>query len=274
MKMKKFKKFVSLLAAASLCALLPSINTITAHAAEPVTYYVKYNVDDSEWDFQTGGWSETEYNRDPYYMLQEINDGDIVVIDSSDTDAVANFSFSKRLSNLTVTIGSSAVISAPGIDEVYVLSDSSCAVSGNVTNAHVFDEASFTANNDVNFLELIDTQAMSTGKVSVKGTVAHALRRTESGYNYFEIFNVAKDKFFVDYGVLETNAAYYSTTPSATQAAPTPAATTPTPTTQNTSNAASGEYDDVPKTGENNLIFWLLGISVLCLAGRRVLKEF
>ena len=269
MKMKKFKKIVSLLAAVSICTLLSGISTITAQAAEPVTYYVKYNVSDGEWDFQTGGWSETEHNRDPYYMLQEIKDGDIVVIDSADTGETANFSFSKRLSNLTVTIGSSAVISAPSIDEVYVLSDSSCAISGNATNVHVFDEASFTANNDVSFLELIDTQAMSTGKVSVKGTVAHALRRTESGYIYFEIFNVARDKFFVDYGVLETNEAYYSKTPSATQAT----TTTTTSTTQNTSKATSGEYDDVPKTGESNLIFWLLGISVLCLAGRRVLKE-
>ena len=42
MKMKRFKQFVSLLAATALCVLLPGISTLTAHAAEPVTYYVMY----------------------------------------------------------------------------------------------------------------------------------------------------------------------------------------------------------------------------------------
>ena len=269
MKKKHFKRLVSLLAATTLCVLFPGAGTITTHAATPVTYYVKYVDASNGWKFQTGGWSDTEYNRDPYYMLQEINDGDIVVIDSNGSGEFADLKISKRISNLTLTQNSHAIISAAGFDEVFALSGSTSAVTGDVSSAHLYDDAGVTFNSNVSDLELIDTRAQSTGAASVAGTTGHALRRTESGYIYYEIYNVAKGKLLIDYGNLETNSAYYSTTPTANQetAAPanTPAAQKP---------ASSSDYDEVPKTGENNLIVWLTGIALLCLAGRKALKKY
>ena len=267
MKMKHFKQFVSLLAATALCVLLPGVSTLTAHAAGPVTYYVKYVDANEGWCFQTGGWSDEEYNRDLYYMLQEINDGDIVVIDSNGSNEFASLDISKRISNLTITQNSHVAISAPGYDEVYALSGSTSAITGDVSLAHLYDDAGVTFHSNVNKLELIDTRAQSTGVATVAGTTGHALRRTDSGYIYYEAYNVMKGKLLIDGGFLVTDSAYYSTTPTASQEATAPSASTPN------KPAASGEYDDVPKTGESNLIFWLSGIALLCLAGRKALKR-
>ena len=256
------------MAATALCVLLPGISTTTVHAAEPVTYYVKYVDDSSEWKYQTGGWSDTEYNNDIYYMLQGIKDGDIVVIDSNGSDNSIELNISKRISNLTVMQNSSAVISASGFDEVYALSGSSSAITGDVSCAHLYDDARVTFYNNVGELELIDTRAQATGNVTVAGTTGHALRRTESGYIYYEVYNVAKGKLLIDYGSLETDSAHYSTAPSANQAPPATATTTSAQ-----KPASSGDYDDVPKTGESNLILWLSGIALLCLTGRKALKR-
>ena len=267
MKMKRFKQFVSLLAATTLCVLLPDVSTLTAHAAEPVTYYVKYVNAEDEWEFQTGAWDDAVQSRELYYMLQNMNDGDYVVVDSGDTDHCFTQDFTKKLGNLTITKNSHAVVSAPAIDEFYALEGSSSAITGNVTNAHTFDTAAVTFHSNVGFLELIDTRAQATGNVTAAGTVDHALRRTDSGYIYFEVYNVAKGKLVIDYSNLETDPAYYSTTPTASQEATAPSAAT------SNKPAASGEYDDVPKTGESNLILWLSGIALLCLTGRKALKR-
>lgn len=267
MKMKRFKQFVSLLAATALCVLLPGISTLTAHAAEPVTYYVMYLNDEDEWEFQTGVWDDAVQSRELYYMLQDIKDGDYVVVNSNGTDHCFTQDFTKRLGNLTITKNSHAVVSAPSIDEFYALEGSSSAITGNVTNAHTYDTAAVTFHSNVSFLELIDTKAQATGNITVAGTADHALRRTDSGYIYYEVYNVKAGKLVIDYATLETDPAYYSTTPTASQEATAPSASTPN------KPAASGEYDDVPKTGESNLIFWLSGIALLCLAGRKALKR-
>ena len=56
-----------------------------------------------------------------------------------------------------------------------------------------------------------------------------------------------------------------------------PAATEqPTQTTapaQATQNSTSSEYDNVPKTGENSAMFWLLGAAVVCMAGGYTIRR-
>lgn len=269
MKMKRLKKFVSLLSAVALCVLLPNANALTVSAAEPVTYYVKH-VDD-EWKFQTGGWSNSEYNRDLYYMFEEIKDGDIVVVDNNGYEKFVTLNFSKRLSNLTIVKDSHAIVSATGIDQVHALSGSSTAITGDVNNAALFDDAGVTFHSNVNTLTLIDTKGESTGTATVAGTAGHVIRKTDTDYIYFEIFNVAQGQLNIEWGSLKTDAAHYSTTPTATQAPQAPAAQPQASTPQQ--STSSGEYDDVPKTGESNVIVWLLGISVLCLLGKRALNR-
>lgn len=258
MKMKGIKKFVSLLTAIALCALIPNANALTASAAEPVTYYVKYVDSEADWRFQTGLWSDEQQHRELYYMYKDIKDGDIVVVDNSGYGDYAKLEFSTKLSNLTLTQHSKAVVSAPGIDYVQAQAGSSCAITGDVTSADMYDDAGITFHSNVGTLTLIDTRGQGTGNATVAGTAAHVTRRTESGYIYFEVFNVAAGKLVIEYGGLSTDAAYYSTS----------APQTPAATPDN-----SNEYDEVPKTGESNLIVWLFGVSALCLLGKRALKR-
>ena len=99
-----------------------------------------------------------------------------------------------------------------------------------------------------------------------------------------EYYNFVANTFYYDYASgLMTDEANYSKSGSApaaaatTPAATTPAVTeTPAPTTatattanNNTSNANvnSNDYDNVPKTGESNLVVWLLGLSALSFVG-------
>lgn len=277
MKMKRLKKLASLLTAVVLCTLLPGATKLTASADTPVTFYIKHVDDTSGWKFQTGGWSNEEYNRDLYYMFEEMKDGDIVVIDNNGSSEFLNLTFTKQLSNLTIVKDSHAVIAAPGITEFFALAGSSSAITGDIGHAYLYDDAGVTFHSNVNTLDIIDTRAQLTGTVTVAGTVGHATCKTESGYVYFELYNVAANKMVVEYGSLKTDPAYYSTTPATTEqpagntAADNTAASTPSQTQQTT--AASDEYDDVPKTGESNAIFWLLGTAFLCLAGRHALKK-
>lgn len=277
MKMKRLKKFVSMLTAVALCALLPGATAITASADTPVTYYVKYVSAEEGWHFQTGGWSDSEYNRDLYYMFEEIKDGDIVVVDSNGSGEFAKLDFSKHISNLTVVKDSHAVVSAPSIDLFFGHGGSSTAVTGVINNAYMYDSAGLTFHSDIHNLEIIDTRGQQTGTINTSaGSVGHVTCKTESGYIYFELYNVAAGKLNIEYGTLKTDPAYYSTTPDASQTTVTPApAETSSDNTAATqqSSASADEYDAVPKTGESNTILLLTGIAVLCLMGRRALKK-
>lgn len=266
--MKKLKKIVALLAAVAICVLVPGANTLTASAAEPVTYQVKYVDSEGEWRFQIGEWTEDGEHRELYYMYNDFKDGDIVVVDSCGKTNADPITLSKHVANLTVINDSQAVVSAPSYGEVFVLLNSRAAITGDVNNAYIYDNAGATFHSNVNKLTMIDTQAQSTGDATVAGTVGQALRQTDTGHIYFQIYNVAAGKLNIEWGSLKTDAAYYSTTPTAVQ---TPVQAPTTQTTQ--PSASAGEYDDVPKTGESNIVLWLVGAAVLCLAGKQVLKR-
>ena len=272
--MKRLKKFVSLLSAVAICALLPGVNVLTVSAAEPVTYHVKYIEEDGEWRFQAGAWNDEVDPRELYYMYNDFKDGDIVVVDSNGETEADPLAFSKHIGNLTVVEGSVAVVSAPSFGQVHAIQDSRIAITGNVNEAYIFDDAGVTFYSNVNNLTLIDTVGECLGVATVAGTTGHVVRKTASDYIYYEVYNVAAGKLVIDWGELETDPAYYSTTPTAAQgpAPQAPAAQAPVTNTQqpNTSN----DYDDVPKTGESNAAIWLIGIAAICLAGKRVLKNF
>lgn len=277
--MKKLKKLVSLLAAIAICVLLPGFNTLTVSADGPVTYYVKLG-NDGEWRYQASAtWDDKAASREPYYMQQDIRDGDIVIVDGAKAGSVLEVPV--RLSNLTVIQNSSLVFHANAIDECYVLHDAKVAINGDVTNGYVYDNAVCTFNNNVNTLNILDDSGLHA-TVTVAGTVNHLIGK-DTFQTYYDYYSFEAGKTEINDGRVKTDVKYYSTTAPAADSAQAsqPAeqnAQTAQPADQNTQAAAqpkasAGEYDDVPKTGESNIIFLLLGVSVFCFAGRYYLKR-
>lgn len=279
--MKRLRKFVSLLAAVAVCVLLPGVNALTASAEEegPVTYYVKFVEGNSEWRYQLGSaWNDNAGHRELYYLLQDIRDGDLVVVEGN---SALNLNLPVRLSNLTINHAATVAISAKSIDDCYVLRDSAAAINGDVTNAYVYENARCTFNNNVGTLQVLDSSGLHA-TVTCAGTVDHLIGK-DNLQTYYDYYSFAEGKLDIKDGPVKTDAAYYSTTA--------PAEASQTQATQNETSQAeavqeqapqadttpaetsSNEYDDVPKTGESNLIFWLLGISALCFAGSCYLKK-
>ena len=112
------------------------------------------------------------------------------------------------------------------------------------------------------------------------GTVNHLIAKDNRDQSvFYEAYSFAAGKLAIEDGSLKTEAKYYSTTAPAPAAAAeaAPAATEqPTQTTapaQATQNSTSSEYDNVPKTGENSAMFWLLGAAVVCMAGGYTIRR-
>lgn len=268
--MKRCKKIISLLAAAAMVLAIPGATSLKASAATPTTYYLKYDTDQNQWRMQVGEWIDEYEGRETYYLnegSEKAKDGDIVVILANEEQEAGSGSISvnAHLSNLTVN-RSSVVISTGGVDSCYVFGDSYAAITGDVSNAYVYDNAKCTFNSNVTNLRLVASQANDVETdVSVAGTVAYASVSNPGGV-IREFYNFAKGTFYYDFASgLMTDPSNYSKTGTApagtTTTQPAAAAATTTPA------ASSGEYDDVPKTGENDLSFWLLGAAGLLLAG-------
>ncbi len=284
--MKKWKKFVSLLAAAALVALLPGAGALKASAATGKTVYVRYDTDLHEWRMQVGTWEDGDAGREIYYLNngsegEKVVDGDTLVVlpnttsEESDSDEDAgqqtgnvNLQVNAHLSNLTVN-RTSVVISTGGVDECYVFGESYAAITGNVANAYVYDDAKCTFNSNVTNLRMIASQANDVDTdVSVGGTVSYA-SVSNSGGVIREYWNFVAGSFYYDNASgLMTDPSQYSTSGSAPAAAAAAAQTTTAAPQAQNNNTNSNEYDDVPKTGENNLLFvLLLAVSGVSFAG-------
>ena len=262
--MKKMTKLVSMLLVVALLVIAPGLGTMTAKAATPLTYSIGYDTNLSEWRWQILPTFDTKAGSEPISKLDSyVKDGDIVVVYNEGTTNGLTFNLSAKLSNLTV-IGSAApiVCGAATIDEFFALQGCTTAVNGTIKNAHVYDNCIVTFNNNVDFLEIISKPGIYN-LITAAGTVAHAKSTYDVNLHY-EVYNVAAGKFVSEYTVLKTDPQYYSTTPTGTAAATTPAAPSTTP---------SGEYDDVPKTGEAAYIYMLCGLSLICFLGSRKLRR-
>lgn len=267
--MKCFKKFVTLVAIAAVLALLPAQNTLTASAAEPERYYVKYVDSLNEWRYQQAqSWDNENNGRELYYLKENIKDGDILVIDG--TNSALGLELSVSLSNLTIKNTNSAVVTAKSIQELYVLRDSVAAINGDIVNANIYDNATCNLNNNVTNLILYgDPEVVPT--VVVGGTVGY-VKISDVQKTYYEFYNFEKGSFSIDKGIMRTDTSKYSSTAPATpQPAPTkPATQTPV---QTPSSSNDNDYDDVPKTGDSSLYLILFAASALCFAGSYVLKK-
>lgn len=292
--MKKFRKCISLIAAAALLALLPNANAMQASAAPAKTIYIRFDTDLHEWRMQTDSWEDGDAGLEIYYLnngsdSQKALDGDTLVVlpNTPETDEEGNkpaqqtgnvdLKVNARLGNLTVN-HANVVISATSIDECHVQSGSYAAISGNVTNAYVYDDAACTFHDNVTNLRLIATVENTVDtNVTVGGTVAYASTANGGGV-LNEYYNFAAGSFYFDqHSGLMTDPSQYSTTgngPAAAAQAPAQTAAASQPQT----SASSGEYDDVPKTGENNLWVWLFAgmtmLSAMCAGGCLLTRKY
>lgn len=265
--MKGFKKIVSLLMVAALAALLPGANALKASAATPTTYYVKYDTDKKDWRVQVGEWDDKYEGGEIYYLNNgdnAIKDGDILVVLDNAEHATGNqgLTVNAHLSNLTIN-RSHAAVTTNGVDECFVLGDSYAAITGDITNAYVYDNAVCSFHSNVSSLNLIaskENRVRTT--VTVDGTVAYASAANKGGI-IWEYFNFASGSFHYDYAnALMTDSSQYSTT-----------GTVPSAPVAEVSTTPDSEYDDVPKTGESNVLFMiLLAISATSFAGCMVLN--
>ena len=255
--MKKIKKMLLVLAAFVMC-IIPVLSTpMTANAAEPVTYYVKYLPDLAIWRFQTGTWVDGGYHRDLWFLKEEIKDGDHLVIDGTPE---IKLEVNVNLGSLTVSKSSLAVIAATSIDTVYTLDSSVSSITGNVSKAYVYDQSVANFNNNVSYLEIVrDRAELFEATVAVVGTVDH-VKAHGANYTHFELYSFAANSFRLEKGHLETDKSKFSYTA--------PVVVAPTP------SAPVGGYDAVPKTGDVRFNpLWLVGIAGVCLLGSYVIKR-
>lgn len=259
--MKLFKKAFSLFAVAAICLMCFFNTSISANAAEPTTYYLKYVSANNEWRYQVGEWKSDGFHRELYYMKQAIKDGDIIVIDST---VNLTLEVDVRLSNLTVVSANTAVVYAKGYDNVYVLSGSRCAINGDVTNADVYGNAVVNFNNNVGFLRILDEKGTNLqATVNCLGTVDHLYGGSLTTMVY-ENYSYEKDSLRIVDGVNKTDVTKFTSTPPTTT-------TTATPPTTNNNN--SNEYDEVPKTGDTLFNpLWLVVVAAVCMFGAYKLK--
>lgn len=255
--MKKIKKMLLVLAAFVMC-VIPVLSTpMTANAAEPVTYYVKYLPDLAIWRFQTGTWVDGGYHRDLWFLKEEIKDGDHLVIDGTPE---IKLEVDVNLGSLTVSKSTLAVIGAKSIGTVYTLDTSVSSITGDVTNAYVYDQSLANFNSNVSYLEIIRDKAdLLEATVAVAGTLDH-VRAHGANYTHFELYSFAANSFYLENGILKTDPSKFSYTA--------PVVVAPTP------SAPAGDYDAVPKTGDVRFNpLWLVGIAAACLAGSYVVKK-
>ena len=234
--MKKLKKIVTLLTLAAVCLTAPAFGRIT------------------------------------------VKDGDYIVIQNDVDCNPLNLNVPVRLGNLTIKNTVKApVITAKGYDNVYVLDGTTAAINGDVSHAYVYGGARVNFNNNVDTLEMYGYGGGYNNLhayITVVGTVNHlSAKDGQTMETYYDYYNFAANKLFTEDGALRTDAQYYSkTAPAATPEAAQPVATAqPAATAQPV--ASSSAYDDVPKTGESALPFYLMGAAVLCVVSGYALRK-
>ena len=216
-RMKKLKTFVTVLATIAILFCVPGYNSLTASAAVPVTYAIRYSASNNDWRYQsnTSVFNVNVGDRELYYLRQTLKDGDLVVVYYDGENAPALDLGNVRLSNLTVVQSTSlAVIFTGGIDDCYLLAGTSSSINGNVTNAHVYDSALANFNGNVKNLNVYAGNDM-TSTIGCGGTVEH-LQAASSATTYYNLFNFKAGTFNISYGSLQTAPENYSTVPTAT----------------------------------------------------------
>jgi len=276
------KKLFAFFTAALFLALSLNVNSLTAEAADPKTYYVKYYPDKKAWYYQPGNtWSEEVAGRELYYMTLDFKDGDYVVAEGHGDFPALELDF--HLGNFTVVTESALTIKCKSIKDCYVLIGAATSVTAPVENGYVYDRAKANFNEDCYNLELVYDQNPTMGvNVVGKCNYFYCHSNTQTKYMLWDFTQPIK---FAD-GYLHTPYWAYKIeapaggvqTPSlapeaAAPAEPAPQAPAPAPEAPAPQAPAQGVLDDVPKTGQSYSYIVALGIAALCLAGSYSLKK-
>lgn len=187
-------------------------------ARKPVTYIVKYVVTDAEegksnWRCQTGTsiWKSDSSNRSVYYLERSVQEGDMIVIETSAGNPALTLKVPVSLSNVTFTGSGEGIVTAKSIKDVYVLQSATGIVNGDVTNACVYDDGIANFNNSVSNLYIKDASS-DKQTVAVAGRVDYAEWSVKDRITR-QLFSFSKGTFSQKEGVLKTEERYYSTFP-------------------------------------------------------------
>lgn len=262
------KKLFAFFTAALFLVMSLNINALTAKAAAPKTYYVKYNADKKDWYYQPGNkWSEEIVARELYYMTLEFKDGDYVVVEGHDDFPELELDF--HLGNFTLITETACTVKAKSIKDCYVLIGATTSITAPVENGYVYDRAKANFNSDCYNLELV-YDAEPTMAVNVIGKCNYFFCHNNTDTKYM-LWDFTEQLTFAD-GYLQTPYWSYKIEAPAGGVQTPSLAPTQTPTTK-PSTPAQGVLDDVPKTGQSYNYIVALAAAVLCLAGCYSLKK-
>lgn len=270
------KKLFAFLTAALFLVMSLNINALTAEAADPKTYYVKYYPDKKAWYYQPGNeWDEEVAGRELYYMTLEFQDGDYVVAEGYGDFPHLKLDF--YLGNFTAVMNTALALECKGVKDCYILTNSAVSISAPVENAWVYQKAKANFNEDCYNLELIYDNGEPKMGVNVVGQCNYFYCHSENHTKY-KLWNFTEPIKF-EGGILHTGYWAYQVEPPANgvqtpSVAPTAAPAEQAPATQPAQTTpVQGVLDDVPKTGQSYNYIVALGFAALCLAGCYSLKR-
>lgn len=180
-------------------------------ARKPVTYTVKYVKDDWRYQEGTNTWLKDGSHRELYYLERSVQDGDVIVVDTTAGDPYLNLKVPVELSNLTFTGTGGGIVTAKSIKDVHVQQTATGVVNGDVTNAYVYDYGTANFNNSVSNL-YIKAVGSHHQTIAVLGRVSYAEWSVKDRVTRV-LYSFSMDSFRLEKGVLKTNEASYSTYP-------------------------------------------------------------
>ncbi|MCM1191459.1 MAG: hypothetical protein NC123_01610 [Butyrivibrio sp.] len=264
---KKMKLLVSMLAAAAVLVLLPGRGVMTVKAEEPKTYSIKFiggNIND--WRYMPGStFEDGKESKKIYYLLTyDLKDGDHIVIYPGDTAPNQELHLDDfKLGSLTIHRNANVVIFTAGITDCYVLAGAYTAINGEVSNAQLYDTVTCTFNSNVLDLVLHIGDEPHSG-ISCAGTVGMFQLLKDPDDIKGTFYDIPKNTMrYIDGTIQFPNWSYNpseaylqakNAASGATAASESAAAAAP-------AGDASSEYDKVPKTGDNSLTPWLIGLA-------------
>ena len=268
---KRIRSLVLTLAAAALLVLLPQSNVLTVKADGPETYSVAYIEGTyNEWRYQTGSVFDEPKGHGPLgELLLKLKDGDNVVVYHVGSPNKALDLGSVKLGNLTVHMGTTAVVSTGGIRDCYVLAGATAAINGDVTTAYIYDAptTACTFNNNVIDMYLYMTRDPGTN-ITCGGMVGHFYATfADNGDYYSECYDIHAGQFSFLNGYFNVPEWAHGSGPSDEYLQAKAAADAGTAQAPSTGKNTSDEYDKVPNTCDSNPVCWLLLSSAACFGG-------
>lgn len=262
--LKKMKLFVSMLAAAAILVLLPGSTSMTASAEEAKTYSLKYiGGDINDWRYVSGStFEDGMYHRELYYLkLDELKDGDHIVIYAGDTAANMELDLSNyKLGSLTVYQNATAVVFTDGIKDCYVLAGAYTAINGDVTNAHLYDNVTCNFNNNVQDM-VLHVSGDPHSNIACAGTVGmFQILEDNTNHSRGVFYDIPNNTMKYVNGTVQFPNWSPEPTEAYLQAKAAAGETTAAPEATPASAGGSSEYDEVPKTGESSQMVWLIGL--------------